>query len=383
MFGTLPPLKGNAYYCWNLVKNLSQKIDVEFFTFKSLYPEFLYPGGTKDSDDSFIAVENDNLKIYRSISIYNPYTWIKAAFKVSGDLVHMQLWSLPVTPVWIIILSILKMRKKKVVLTVHNLVQHESSFYEAMLMSAVINRCDRYIVHVEKSIQQMHDLYGIPEYKTCQIDMGPHSVVGEDHKNGYSMESAKKEIGIDVNAKVLLFFGNIRDYKGVDDFIKSVAHLKKTYSGDVVGLIAGQPWGKPDKYWKMIKESGVENNIVAHFKYIPDKDVSKYFAATDVVLLPYKGMEAQSGVGFVALDYYKPLVVTNLGGLSDLVLDKRFAVEPAQPDKMAEKVLMILQDDQLAKKLSEDSKTLLKKFSWGPICDKTINIYKEMLSGTK
>ena len=72
-----------------------------------------------------------------------------------------------------------------------------------------------------------------------------------------------------------------------------------------------------------------------------------------------------------------------MGGLSDLVLDKRFAVEPAQPDKMAEKVLMILQDDQLAKKLSEDSKTLLKKFSWGPICDKTINIYKEMLSGTK
>ena len=382
MFGTLPPLKGNAYYCWNLVDALSKKVEIEFFSFSRLYPEFLYPGGTKDSDDVFVAQENENLKIHRVLNIYNPISWIKAALNASGDLVHAQYWSLPPVPVWITAFSILRRRGKKILLTVHTPIQHEPVFFEPPLVRAVMKRADRFIVHVEKNVQLMKGEFGIPEERTNHVPMGSHGIAGidQDGSNG-SSEAAKKKLGISENSKTLLFFGNIREYKGIEDFIKTVAFVKERYNGEVTGIIAGQPWGKFDKYDKMIKEKNLQDNILAQLDYIPASDVTTYFSASDVVLLPYKVMDGQTGIGYVALEHHKPLVVTDVGGLPDLVLDREFIVEPNRPDQMADKVIKILENEDISKKLAEDAKVLLQTFSWDSIGDRTIEVYQDILRG--
>jgi glycosyltransferase involved in cell wall biosynthesis len=380
MFGTLPPLKGNAYYCWNLVEALSKKVEIEFFSFSKLYPEFLYPGGTKDSDEKFIAQDSENLQIRRILNIYNPFSWVKAGLQASGDLIHAQYWSLPPVPVWVTAFSILRRRGKKILLTVHTPIQHEPVFYEPPLVRAVMKRADNFIVHVEKNVELMEEEFGIPVEKTHHVPMGSHGIAGSAHNSNGSSEAAKKELGINEKSKTLLFFGNIREYKGIEDFILTVSILKERYDGEVTGIIAGQPWDKFDKYTELMKEKNVEDNFVTNLGYIPASDVGKYFSASDVVLLPYKIMDGQTGIGYVALEHHKPLVVTNVGGLPDLVLDKEFIAEPNRPDQLAEKVMKIFDNEDISKKLAEDAKVLLKAFSWDSISDKTVDVYQKMLS---
>ena len=106
MFGVLPPLKGNAYYCMNLAKEMSEKICVDFIAFKKLYPEFLYPGGTNDEDDKFRISETSSLSIRRIITYYNPLSWVLAGMAVRADIVHVQWWSIPIAPIYLVTLLI-------------------------------------------------------------------------------------------------------------------------------------------------------------------------------------------------------------------------------------------------------------------------------------
>ncbi len=380
MLGTLPPLKGNAYYCWHLSDALAKKIDVEFFSFSKLYPEFLYPGGTLDKDDMFIARDTERLKIHRDISIYNPLSWFRAGMRARGDLVHAQFWSLPVVPVWLAAFSRIKSRNKKILLTVHNLVQHESTFYEEALVKRLIRQADEFVVHAAKNVAEMESLFGVPQEKVHHIPMGPHGVLSENGAVAMTPEQARKKLGIDPDARVLLFFGNIREYKGVDDFIRTIALLKEKYAGKVIGLIAGQPWKNARELDEIIRENGVAEQVVAHLKYIPAGELRTYFTATDVVLLPYKKMDGQTGVGNVALDYHKPMVVTEVGGLPELVLREECVVPPNRPDRLAEQTLKILTDEKLAAALAEDSRKLVQSNSWDAISDKTIAVYEAMLA---
>ncbi len=380
MFGTLPPLKGNAYYCWHLSDALAKKIDVEFFSFSKLYPEFLYPGGTQDRDEVFVARDTERLKIHRTISIYNPLTWLRAGSRASGELVHAQFWSLPVVPVWLAAFNRLKRRKKKILLTVHNLVQHESTFYEDFLVKRLIAQADEFVVHAAKNVAEMESLFGVPQERVHHIPMGPHGVLSENGTTALTPEQARQALGIDADARVLLFFGNIREYKGVDDFIRTIALLKEKYDGKITGLIAGQPWKNAQELDQIIREHGVSDNVVTHLKYIPAGELRTYFTATDVVLLPYKKMDGQTGVGNVALDYHKPMVVTEVGGLPELVLEKDCIVPPNRPDRLAEQTLKILTDAALAERLAQDSKKLVQSNSWEAISEKTIAVYRAMLA---
>jgi len=379
MLGTLPPLKGNAYYCWHLCEAMSKKIEVEFFSFSRLYPDFLYPGGTKDSDENCAVKENERLKIHRTINFCNPWSWAKTALRVSSDLVHVQFWSMPVVPIWITILSILRHRGKKIIVTVHNVNPHEPSALDTMLTRSLLKLADRYIVHVEENIQHLHELYSIHRELVTQIHMGTHGTAYKNSNNTYSPLEAKKVLGLEETAKVILFFGNIREYKGIDDFIEALAVVRQLYNGKVVGLIVGQPWGKFDKYQQLISAHGLDENIKTWLHYIPMTEVSKFFQASDVVVLPYTKMDGQSGVGNIALDFYKPMVVTNVGGLPELVLNRDFVVEPNQPQQMAERIFRIIQNEEVSRQLAEDAKILGQIYSWDAISDKAIAVYRSLL----
>lgn len=378
MFGTLPPLKGNAYYCWHLSQALAQKVEVEFFTFKRLYPNFLYPGGTEEPDVRLNG--HHTFDIHRSLDILNPLTWLQASGRARGDIVHVQFWSLPVVPAWLTILTILKRRKKrKSVVTVHNTSMHEPSAFDNLLLGSLLKLADRCIVHYEQGVDDLHQTFGIPREHVFYIPMGTHGELYKKTLDRLTPGEAKKALNIDEDARVLLFFGNIREYKGADDFLRALAIVRDRYPGKVVGIIAGQIWGKFDPYQQIIDAHNLQDNVKCWLHYIPMQEVSKFFFASDIVVLPYKKMGGQSGVGNIALEFHKPMVVTQVGGLPDLVIDKQFAVEPCNPEAMAERILQILADESLAKKLSEDSRTLLQKNSWDSITDKMVEIYNQIV----
>ena len=129
MVGALPPLKGNPYYCMSLSREMSKHIVTEFISFKRLYPELFYPGGVEDDDPNFRIEQHSRLKIDRIISYFNPITWIRAAWIAQSRVVHLQWWSLPLAPIYLVILIGLKIRKKKIVFTVHNIIPHEKVFW--------------------------------------------------------------------------------------------------------------------------------------------------------------------------------------------------------------------------------------------------------------
>ncbi len=373
MLGTLPPLKGISYYCWYLSHALAARTDVEFFTFRHLYPEFLYPGGTKSKDVKDIVGSQNPFRVLSVLNIYNPLSWISTGLKMSGDIVHVQFWSLPVVPVYLTIFSILKIRRKKIIITLHNIVPHESSRFDRFLIKMVLKFSDRYIVHSKRNKEQLAHLFHIPVELISRVPMGPHNIYTTDQT--WDRETSRRALNIQKDTKVLLFFGNIRDYKGVDDFIRVCALVKKSFAGQIAGLIVGQPWKSFEKYDQQIEKLGVSENIFSFLEYVPDHDVFKYFYACDVLLLPYKQMHGQSAVGNIAVDLTIPMVVTDVGGLPELVLDEKSVVAPQDVEAMAGRVCEIFTQKKLAEKLKRDAECIKNRNSWENISLKTLEVY--------
>jgi len=375
LIGTLPPLKGNSYYCEKLATTLSKRIQLDFFSFKSLYPNFIYPGGTKEKNNDSYIKSNKNISIKRIITYFNPFSWIKTSFLVKTKIVHAQWWSLPLAPIYIIIFSILKLRKKKIILTVHNVSFHESIIFDKFLTKMVFPFVDIFIAHSKENIKKLEKSFGIRRDKIIIVPMGVHSMYSDSI---ISKKKAKRFLNLPINKKILLFFGNIREYKGIDDLIKAFSVVNKKIKDSML-LIAGEPWIKWNKYQNLIKKYKLENKIRIHLHYIPKSEVNFFFSASDLVVLPYKFFDAQSGIGNIALAFNKPIVVTNVGGLSELVRDKRAIAKPNNYKNLSEVIMRILEDKKLIKSLSEDSKKLSRIYSWDRIAKKTIKIY-EMLS---
>ncbi|MEM0473328.1 MAG: glycosyltransferase, partial [Candidatus Aenigmatarchaeota archaeon] len=166
VIGTLPPLKGISPYCAAFAKELSKNIYVEFINFKSIYPEFLYPGkSTKVKDPNYLPPKLEKGKIKNVLTWYNPFSWIKTGLTLEGDIVHAQWWSYVLAPVYLTILLLAKLRGKKIVITVHNVFPHESNWFSNLLNKSVIHLGDRFIVHSEDNKKTFIDNFKINDDK--------------------------------------------------------------------------------------------------------------------------------------------------------------------------------------------------------------------------
>jgi len=374
MIGTLPPIKGMSDYCIELTQTLSRHVEIDFISFKKLYPEFLYPGGTKDCDKNFRLKTNKNIKIRSFITYYNPLTWAWAGLSAKGEIVHFQWWTTFLSPIFFVILVFLKLRRKKIIFTVHNVLGHETNFIDRMVTKIIFLFPDFFILHSTGNIDRMEEVFHISRNKMVRI---PHGIY-EFYKNEkVTKKESKKKLNINGNAPVVLSFGNIREYKGVDILIKSFAIVKDEIPNALL-IIAGKPWidWKPNQ--KLIEKHGLKKNIRTFLDYVPMSDVKHYFQACDLVALPYKHFESQSGPGNIALAFHKPIIVSDTGGLPDLLKNKEFVVEKNNVKQTAEKIIKILQNKRLAEQLSKDSKEMCKEYSWENIGKKTAELYKRL-----
>ncbi len=374
--GTLPPLKTNVYYCTALVDALSKSAKVKFIAFKSIYPDFVYFGETQ-TDDTFKFKFNDEVEVKKSLRYYDPLSWVLAGLRAKGSIVHAQWWHLWFTPIFLVIFMLALLRKKKTVLTIHNVLPHTTSaarkkinhFFNGLLF----RMCSHFIVHSETNAMQLNDFYGVPKEKISVIPMGTHDTYVRN-----AGHAGKKEFGIGEGAKTILYFGTIKNYKGVGSLIEAFTGVAQKNKNAVL-VIAGEPWIDWNEYQAMIGRQGLSGRIITHLKYIPMTEVEKYFAAADLVVLPYEFFDAQSGPGNIALAFGKPLVVTNVGGLPELVKNKMCVVEPNKPEELAKAISRIIADEKLLAELANDSKELAKKFSWENSARKTIEVYEKLL----
>jgi len=300
MIGTLPPLKGISPYCADYALTLAEEAQVDFINFKKLYPETLYPGGTSCDDLYPVDLSHPNLQVRDLITWYNPFSWIRAGLSLNGDVVYAQWWSYPLAPIFLTVLLIAKLRRKRVMLTVHNIYPHEKGAMKRFLNMAVLPLADRLLVHSEKNKSELIEL----GWNAEKIDVIPHHSLKCGHLNSERIAMCKNEarqkLGIPHDSKVLCFFGNIREYKGLDDLLLALDDVRKDIP-EIYLVIAGQPWERWEKYQAIIREKRLSTHVMAKTYFLPFQELALHLKASDLAVFPFKELHSSSDSASLAL----------------------------------------------------------------------------------
>lgn len=361
ILGTLPPIKGMSDICLNQVKYLHTKLKITFIDFRSIYPEFLYPGGTKEISSTYNSPIFTNLTIHKIIDWFNPWTWIKAGLLVNGSVLLFHWWTSYLFPVYAVILVLAKAKGVRLVCEVHNIIGHETSIIDRWLNKFIFALSHHFIVHSIRNKQQLVNFFAIDQDRISVIPMGSLDFFRD---NRVTKQIARKKLRIPVNTKVILYFGYIRKYKGIDTLIKAFRDVKKKVPQALL-IIAGINWIQWQPFQNLIDEYDLDNSIRTHLKYIPNEEVKYYFSACDVTVLPYQNYEAQCGPGLIALAFGKPLIVSDTGGLPELVKSKEVVFPPGDTHALARSIIKVLKNKTFCHQLEQESKGLAKMNTWG------------------
>ena len=375
MVGTFPPIKGiSRTYCLPLADALSRFVSVDFVSFSHIYPERFYPGGTCEEDDEFQVPASHRLRVRRCLDWFNPAGWLWTGLTAPGSVLHVQWWTYVLSPVEIAILAGAKLRGTPVVMTVHNVLGHETNAVDRLLARLVFSFPDRFIVHTEENRRQLREVFGIRPERISVVPFGTLSIYDDGPVTG---EEARRRLGLGREERVLLFFGNIRDYKGLDVMLRAMPKIVEEVRQARL-LIAGTCWTDWREYQRLIDGLGLAGHVRLHIGYVPSPMVKVYFRAADLAVLPYVHFEAQSGPGNIATAFGTPMVVTRTGGLPSLVRDEGAVVPPGDADALARAVVACLTDDERLARMSADSAAIGRETSWDRIAERTAQLYREL-----
>lgn len=287
---------------------------VQLISFKLQYPGFLFPGKTQFTD----SLAPENLSISKEINSINPLNWIKVGYKlrkVKADIVIVRYWLPFMSPSTGTICRIIKNNKKtKIISIVDNILPHEIRPGDKTLTKYFTNSVDGFI-SMSKTVYNDLDLF----LKKQPKKFTPHPIY--DHYGELiSKKEAQKKLNLDTNYNYILFFGFIRDYKGLDILLEALSILDlKTLKLKLI--IAGEFYSNEKKYFTLIKNYKLEQYVILKTDYIPEDKVNLFFCASDIITQPYK-TATQSGVTQIGYHFNKPMLVTNVGGLPEIIEDK-------------------------------------------------------------
>ncbi|MCF8357813.1 MAG: glycosyltransferase [Prolixibacteraceae bacterium] len=342
--------------------------EVEIINFTLQYPKFLFPGKSQFTSDKPPA----GLKITRMINSINPLNWIRTGHKLlkkKADMVVVRFWLPLMGPSTGTVCKILRKNKQtKIIAIVDNLIPHEKRMGDKLLTRYFINQTDA-LVALSECVYNDLDLFRKKQPKK----LTPHPVY--DHYGEIiSREDALKKLGLDDKTGYILFFGFIRDYKGLDILIEAMAsELLKNIN--VKLIVAGEFYANKEKYTSLIEEKGLQNRIILHTNYISEKEVGYYFCASNIIAQPYK-TATQSGVTQIGYHFNKPMLVSNVGGLPEIIEHQKcgYVVEP-KPDAIAEALHDYFTHNREAYMVSEVKKAK-EKFSWNNLTNVLFELHK-------
>lgn len=363
---TYPYRGGISHYNTLLCEHLSKNHDISLISFKRLYPAFLYPGKNQKDDISTKLLKTNSKEIIDSV---NPLTWLKAFFTIytyKPDLLIFQWW----TPFFTIVFySIAKLTRiftdTRILFICHNVLPHEKRIIDSLLTKLILNTGHSFIVHSSEEYNNLKQLI-----LHANIKQTVHPTYTVFNFGNYNKENAKKILTI--NNKMILFFGMVREYKGLKYLIDAMPIVLQHIDATLV--IAGQFWDDKNIYLGQVKEYGIEKNVKIIDEYVPNEKVELYMSGADVVVLPYISA-TQSGIIQIAYGFNKPVITTNVGGLSDIVKNDitGYVVDPANPEALAHAIVSYFKEGR-SEILIENIKEEKERFSW----DLMVNLIEEV-----
>ena len=297
--------------------------EVDIVTFTLQYPGFLFPGKTQYSADPAPT----DLTISRQINSCNPFNWIsvgRSIAKRNADLLVIGFWLPFMSPCFGTIARIVKANHKtKVVAVLHNLIPHEARIGDKPFAKYFCGSVDGFVT-LSKSV--LDDINVFDHLKPRAFS--PHPIY-DNFGHAVTKSEACEHLGLDPDSRYLLFFGLIRDYKGLDWLLDAFERSKASEPNGMRLIIAGEFYGDGEKYHTLSKSLGIDDRVVWRTEYVPDSEVRYYFGAADLVVQPYKSA-TQSGVTQIAYHFEKPMLVTAVGGLAEIVPDGKvgYSVAP-------------------------------------------------------
>lgn len=328
VLGTAWPYRGGiALFNERLAREFQKENDeVITYTFTLQYPSFLFPGKTQYSEEP----APQDMTIVRKVSSVNPFNWIKVGRelkKMAPDLIVIGFWLPFMAPCLGTIARIARKNgKTQVVSVVHNIVPHEHRIGDKMFATYFCNSVDGFVAMSDSVLNDLTLFDSVKPRVFCR-----HPLYDNFGKQ-VDREEALSELGLDTNNRYMLFFGLIRDYKGLDIMLKAYADSRLRKMG-VKLIVAGEFYNNAEKYFELEKELGLEGEVIWHREFVPDSKVRYYFGAADIIVQPYKSA-TQSGVTQIAYHFEKPMIVTNVGGLAEIVPNGKagYVVEPDEKE---------------------------------------------------
>lgn len=357
IIGPAFPLRGgiahlNESLCRAFIKEDDSS---EIVSFSLQYPSFLFPGKTQNEEGK----PPTDITIHTQINSINPMNWFSVASfikKQKPDLVIIRYWLPFMAPCLGTIARLIKSSSTKIVAVCDNVIPHEKRPGDKQLTQYFINSCDAFVV-MSKAVED--DLRKFDTVKPSTFI--PHPVYDIFGK-AVSKEEAQKKLNLNTADKHILFFGFIRKYKGLDLLLNALANIKlKTLN--IKLIVAGEFYDNKDEYLQLIKENGLENNVIIRSAFIPSEEVKYYFCAADIIVQPYH-TATQSGVTQIAYHFARPMLVTNVGGLAEIVTHNRVGYVT---ETKAESIAAALTDfytNNREKEFSENAAVDSCKFSW-------------------
>ncbi|MGQ9599807.1 MAG: glycosyltransferase [Anaerolineae bacterium] len=358
LIGPTYPFRGGiAHYTTLLCHELRKRHQVTLLSFRRQYPAWLFPGRTdRDPSQQVLAVDCE-----RPLDPLLPWTWRTTARRIEElepDLVLVQWWVPFWAPIWSVILWHVRRRiAGRVLFISHNVLPHEARRWDRWLARQVLGQGDAVIVHSQQDRQALQTL--LP---AMDVRVAVHPTYEIFAPQALSPSAARRRLGLKEEQRVLLFFGFVRAYKGVRYLIEAVSLLPDHL--DIHLLIVGEFWDDVAPYREQIRASGLEGRVTVIDRYIPNEEVGIYFAAADLVVLPYTEA-SQSGVAQIAWGAGVPVITTSVGGLPDVIQDGAtgLLVPPGDSPALAAAILRYFEEG-LSPTFRANIQAQKARFSW-------------------
>lgn len=317
LLGPAQPLQGGiANFNESLgIAFIKNSIEIDIVSYSAFKPAFLFPEKTAKSGFKL----PDNIKIKSLLNPLNPITWMRTAryiSKMHPDVLVVQYWH-PFLglPLGIVIRLLGLTHKSKIIAVVHNLEPKRKNFIYSWFSKLFIQSCDGFVTLSKSMLDRLSDFTANGNKMFV-----PHPVY-DIFGDIILKPDARSFLKLPEHERIILFFGTVKNYKGLDLLLDAMGK-EKVRGLNLKLLVAGEFYEDKRKYLKKIVALGLKDNIILTNRFIPGEDVKYYFCSADLIVQPYLSA-VQSGVTQIAYNFERPMLVTRVGGLEEIVFHNR------------------------------------------------------------
>lgn len=373
LLGSAHPFRGGlASYNERLIKEFQdQGHDASIYTFTVQYPDFLFPGKTQFSE----SPKPNDIRIDRLVHSFNPFNWIKVGLRLrkeKPDLIIIKYWLPLMGPCFGTIARIARSNgTTKVITIVDNMIPHEKKIGDHQFSKYYVGSSDAFLAMSDSVLKDINK-YDKKKPKT----LNPHPLF-DNFGDPLSKEEACSYLKLDPTVDYLLFFGFIREYKGLDLLLKAFAD-ERLKNRNCKLIVAGEYYQSDQLYTGIIQKYNLQDRLILANNFISDEEVKYYFSAADLVVQPYK-TATQSGVTQIAYQFNKPMIVTNVGGLPELVPNNYAGyITEVNPKDIADKIEQFYNESK-KEEFTANVKEEKKKYTWETMYKHILELKKRIV----